>query len=127
MNSRRIHKVLIANRGEIAVRVIKTLRKLHIASVAVFADNEANALHRRMADEAYPLGSGALQDTYLNIQKIIDVALDAGADAIHPGYGFLSESPELAEACEANRLIFIGPDAHSMRLMGNKIAARKVA
>jgi len=127
MNSRRIHKVLIANRGEIAVRVIKTLRKLHIASVAVFADNEANALHRRMADEAYPLGSGTLQDTYLNIQKIIDAALDAGADAIHPGYGFLSESPELAEACEANHLIFIGPDANSMRLMGNKIAARKVA
>ena len=127
MNSRRIHKVLIANRGEIAVRVIKTLRKLHLASVAVFADNDANALHRRLADEAYPLGSGALKDTYLNIQKIIDAALDAGADAIHPGYGFLSESPELAEACEANNLIFIGPDAQSMRLMGNKIAARKVA
>ena len=127
MNSKRIHKVLIANRGEIAVRVIKTLRKLHIASVAVFADNDANALHRRMADEAYPLGNGALKDTYLNIQKIIDAALDAGADAIHPGYGFLSESPELAEACEANNLIFIGPDAASMRLMGNKIAARKEA
>ena len=127
MNSRRIHKVLIANRGEIAVRIIKTLRKLHLASVAVFADNDANALHRRLADEAYPLGSGALKDTYLNIQKIIDAALDAGADAIHPGYGFLSESPELAEACEANNLIFIGPDAQSMRLMGNKIAARKVA
>ena len=127
MNSKRIHKVLIANRGEIAVRVIKTLRKLHIASVAVFADNDANALHRRMADEAYPLGSGALEDTYLNIQKIIDAALDAGVDAIHPGYGFLSESPELVEACKANNLIFIGPDAQSMRLMGNKIAARKEA
>ena len=127
MNSRRIHKVLIANRGEIAVRVIKTLRKLHISSVAVFADNDANALHRRMADEAYPLGSGALKDTYLNIQKIIDAALDAGVDAIHPGYGFLSESPELVDACEANNLVFIGPDAQSMRLMGNKIAARKVA
>ena len=119
--------MLIANRGEIAVRVIKTLRKLHIASVAVFADNDASALHRRMADEAYPLGGGALKDTYLNIQKIIDAALDSGADAIHPGYGFLSESPELAEACEANNLVFIGPDARSMRLMGNKIAARKEA
>ncbi len=127
MNSKRIHKVLIANRGEIAVRVIKTLRKLHIASVAVFADNDANALHRRLADEAYPLGGGALKDTYLNIQKIIDAALVAGADAIHPGYGFLSESPELVEACDANNLIFIGPDAQSMRLMGNKIASRKVA
>ena len=127
MNSKKIHKVLIANRGEIAVRVIKTLRKLHIASVAVFADNDANALHRRMADEACPLGGGTLKDTYLNIQKIIDAALDTGADAIHPGYGFLSESPELAEACEANNLIFIGPNAEVMRLMGNKIAARKIA
>ena len=127
MNSRKINKVLIANRGEIAVRIIKTLRRLHIASVAVFADNDANALHRRMADEACPLGSGALKDTYLNVRKIIDAALDAGADAIHPGYGFLSESPELVEACEANNLIFIGPDARSMRLMGNKIEARKIA
>ncbi|MBQ3738452.1 MAG: ATP-grasp domain-containing protein [Bacteroidales bacterium] len=127
MNSKKIHKVLIANRGEIAVRIIKTLRKLHIASVAIFADNDANALHRRMADEAYPLGNGALKDTYLNVHKIIDAALDSGADAIHPGYGFLSESPELAEACEANNLIFIGPDANAMRLMGNKIEARKTA
>ena len=127
MNSKRINKVLVANRGEIAVRVIKTLRKLHIASVAIFADNDANALHRRMADEAYPLGSGPLKDTYLNVRKIIDAALDSGADAIHPGYGFLSESPELAEACQANNLIFIGPDADVMRLMGNKIEARKVA
>ena len=103
------------------------MRKLHIASVAIFADNDANALHRRLADEAYPLGNGPLKDTYLNIRKIIDAALDSGADAIHPGYGFLSESPELVEACEASNLIFIGPDAMSMRLMGNKIEARKVA
>ena len=109
------------------MRVIKTLKKLHIDSVAVFADNDANALHRRMADEAYPLGNGTLKDTYLNVCKIIDAALDAGVDAIHPGYGFLSESPELAEACQANNLIFIGPDAGTMRLMGNKIAARKAA
>ena len=127
MNSRKINKVLVANRGEIAVRIIKTLRKLHIVSVAVFADNDAQALHRRMADEACPLGGGTLKDTYLNIQKIIDAALDAGAEAIHPGYGFLSESPELAEACVANNLIFIGPDAEIMRLMGNKIAARQFA
>ena len=127
MNTRKINKVLIANRGEIAVRIIKTLKRLHIESVAVFADNDADALHRRMADEACPLGSGSLKDTYLNIQKIIDAALDCGADAIHPGYGFLSENPEFAEACEANNLIFIGPDAATMRLMGNKIAARQVA
>ena len=127
MNAKKINKILIANRGEIAVRIIRTLKRLHITSVAVFADNDANALHRRMADEAYPLGNGSLKDTYLNIQKIIDAALDAGADAIHPGYGFLSENPEFAEACQQNNLIFIGPDADTMRLMGNKIAARQVA
>ena len=118
---------MIANRGEIAVRIIRTLRRLHIQSVAIFADNDADALHRRLADEAYPLGNGNLKDTYLNIQKIIDAALDAGADAIHPGYGFLSENPEFVEACQANNLIFIGPDADTMRLMGNKIAARQLA
>ena len=127
MNTKKINKVLIANRGEIAVRIMKTLKRLHIESVAVFADNDADALHRRMADEAYPLGSGSLKDTYLNIQKIIDAALDAGADAIHPGYGFLSENPEFVEACQASNLIFIGPDAETMRLMGNKIAARQLA
>ena len=127
MNSKKIHKVLIANRGEIAVRIMKTLKRLHIESVAIFADNDAEALHRRMADEAYPLGNGPLKDTYLNIQKIIDAALDAGADAIHPGYGFLSENHEFVEACQANNLIFIGPDADTMRLMGNKIAARQLA
>ena len=127
MNTKKINKVLIANRGEIAVRIMKTLKRLHIESVAVFADNDADSLHRRMADEAYPLGSGSLKDTYLNIQKIIDAALDAGADAIHPGYGFLSENPEFVEACQQNNLIFIGPDADTMRLMGNKIAARRLA
>jgi len=119
--------VLIAGRGEIAVRVIKTLKKLSISSVAIYAENDADALHCRLADEARPLGSGSLQDTYLNIQKIIDVALDTGADAIHPGYGFLSENPEFAEACENNNIVFIGPGAGTMRLMGNKIAAREFA
>lgn len=127
MPSKKIHKVLIAGRGEIAVRVIRTLKKLSINSVAIYADNDADALHRRLADEARPLGNGTLKDTYLNIQKIIDAALDTGADAIHPGYGFLSESPELAEACANNNIIFIGPDADTMRLMGNKIAAREFA
>ena len=125
--NKKINKVLIANRGEIAVRIMKTLKRLHIESVAVFADNDSEALHRRMADEACPLGDGNLKDTYLNIQKIIDAALDTGADAIHPGYGFLSENPDFAEACANNNLIFIGPDADTMRLMGNKIAARQLA
>lgn len=119
--------MLIAGRGEIAVRVIRTLKRLSINSVAVYADNDADALHCRLADEARPLGSGSLSDTYLNIQKIIDAALDTGADAIHPGYGFLSENSEFAEACENNNIIFIGPGADTMRLMGNKIAAREFA
>lgn len=127
MSSKKIHKILIANRGEIAVRIIKTLKKLSVGSVAIYAENDASSLHCRMADEARCIGNGSLKNTYLNIQKIIDTALDAGVDAIHPGYGFLSESPEFAEACAANNLIFIGPDAEVMRLMGNKIAARKWA
>lgn len=127
MPSKKIHKILVANRGEIAVRIIDTLRKLSINSVAIYADNDADSLHCRVADEARPLGSGSLKDTYLNIQKIIDLALDAGADAIHPGYGFLSENADFAEACRANNLIFIGPDAESMRLMGDKIRARQFA
>ncbi|MBE6346913.1 MAG: biotin/lipoyl-binding protein [Lentimicrobiaceae bacterium] len=127
MPSKKIHKILVANRGEIAVRIINTLKKLSINSVAIYADNDADSLHCRLADEARPLGIGDLKDTYLNIQKIIDVALDAGADAIHPGYGFLSENADFAEACKANNLIFIGPDADSMRLMGDKIRARQFA
>ena len=127
MPSKKIHKILVANRGEIAVRIINTLKKLSINSVAIYADNDADSLHCRLADEARPLGIGDLKDTYLNIQKIIDVALDAGADAIHPGYGFLSENADFAEACKANNLIFIGPDADSMRLMGDKIRARRFA
>lgn len=127
MPSRKIHKVLVAARGEIAVRIIRTLKKLSISSVAIYADNDADALYCRMADETRPLGDGQARDTYLNIQKIIDTALDTGADAIHPGYGFLSESPELAEACAENNIIFIGPDATTMRLMGNKVEARRFA
>lgn len=127
MPSKKIHKILVANRGEIAVRIISTLKKLGINSVAIYADNDADSLHCRVADEARPLGGGTLKDTYLNIQKIIDLALDAGADAIHPGYGFLSENADFAEACENNNLIFVGPDAASMRLMGDKIRARQFA
>ena len=127
MPSKKIHKILVANRGEIAVRIISTLKKLSISSVAVYADNDVDSMHCRLADEARPLGGGSLKDTYLNIQKIIDVALDAGVDAIHPGYGFLSEDADFAEACRANNLIFIGPDAESRRLMGDKIRARQFA
>ena len=127
MPSKKIHKILVANRGEIAVRIISTLKKLSINSVAIYADNDIDSMHCRIADETRPLGGGSLKETYLNIQKIIDVALDAGVDAIHPGYGFLSEDADFAEACKANNLIFIGPDAESMRLMGDKIRARQFA
>ncbi|MDR0970602.1 MAG: ATP-grasp domain-containing protein [Lentimicrobiaceae bacterium] len=127
MQTRNIHKVLIANRGEIAVRIIRTLKRLHITSVAVFDNNDTHSLHCRIADEARPLGEGELKDTYLNIQKIIDAALDSGAQAIHPGYGMLSENPLFAEACAQNNIIFIGPDSESMRVMGNKIKARTFA
>lgn len=127
MENIRINKILVANRGEIAVRIIRTLKKLHIWSVAVCAYNDMNSLQCRLADEVVPLGSGSLADTYLNIRKIVDAALDTGAQAIHPGYGFLSENPEFAEACEANDIIFIGPSSNSIRLMGNKIEARKIA
>lgn len=127
MSSRKIHKVLIANRGEIAVRIIRTLKRLGMASVAVFAEDDVDALHCRLADETRSLGSGPLKDTYLNIQKIIDAALDTGAEAVHPGYGFLSENAAFAEACAANNLIFIGPKPEVMRLMGDKAAARRFA
>ncbi len=127
MPSKKIHKILVANRGEIAVRIISTLKKLGISSVAIYAADDIESMHCRIASEARSLGGGSLKDTYLNIQKIIDVALDAGVDAIHPGYGFLSEDAEFADACRANNLIFIGPDAESMRLMGDKIRARQFA
>ncbi len=88
----KITKVLIANRGEIAVRIIRTLRKMQIKSVAVYAENDAKALHVRMADESFSLGSGSLTDTYLSVEKLINCTLESGAQAIHPGYGFLSET-----------------------------------
>jgi len=127
MTYRSIEKVLIANRGEIAVRIIRTLKKMNIASVAVFAEADRDALHVEMADEAWSLGSGPLSETYLNISKIMQHAARSGADAIHPGYGFLSENPGLVSACEEAGIVFIGPDSNSIKLMGNKIAAREFA
>lgn len=127
MKTHNIRKVLIANRGEIAVRIIRSLYKLNIKAIAIYAAQDADALHVRMADEAYALGDGELHNTYLHVDKIIQVAKKSGADAIHPGYGFLSENPVLVEACEKNNIIFIGPDAASIKLMGNKIAARQFA
>lgn len=117
-------KVLVANRGEIAVRVIRTLHEMGIRAVAIYSDVDRAALHVRVADEAYPIGPAPASESYLRIDKVIDVARRAGCDAIHPGYGFLSENPNFAEACERAGITFIGPPGSAMRQMGSKTAAR---
>jgi acetyl-CoA/propionyl-CoA/long-chain acyl-CoA carboxylase, biotin carboxylase, biotin carboxyl carrier protein len=120
-------KVLIANRGEIAVRVIRTCRELGVSSVALYSDVDARARHAQFADEAVHLPGVAPVDTYLNRGAVIEAALARGAEAIHPGYGFLSESADFAEAVEEAGLIWIGPPPSATRLLGDKIAARRVA
>ena len=119
-----LKKVLVANRGEIAVRIERTLSEMGIRSVAVYSDVDADALHVRMADEAHPIGPAAAAESYLRVDKIIDVAKRAGCDGLHPGYGFLSENPALPEACERAGITFIGPPASAMKAMGSKTAAR---
>jgi propionyl-CoA carboxylase alpha chain len=122
-----IKKILIANRGEIACRVIKTARKMGIATVAVYSDADKNALHVRMADEAVHIGPPAVNQSYLVMDKIIQAAKDTGADAIHPGYGFLSENPEFAKRLKKEKIAFIGPNPHANVSMGDKITSKKLA
>ncbi len=118
-------KVLIANRGEIAVRVMRACREMGIKTVAVYSDVDRDALHVRFADEAYPIGPPPARESYLIGEKIIEVAKRAGADAIHPGYGFLSERGEFADLCAREGVVFIGPRGDVMRSMGDKVTARQ--
>ncbi|MGB0499400.1 MAG: biotin carboxylase N-terminal domain-containing protein, partial [Rubricella sp.] len=119
-------KILIANRGEIAARVIETARRLGVSTVAVYSDADAQAKHVEMADEAIHIGPAPVAESYLQSARIIEAALATGAQAIHPGYGFLSENPDFVEAAEAAGLTFIGPPASAIRAMGLKDAAKKL-
>jgi propionyl-CoA carboxylase alpha chain len=120
-------KLLIANRGEIACRVIKTAKRMGIATVAVYSDADREALHVRMADEAVHIGPSPAKDSYLQIDKIIAACKETGAQAVHPGYGFLSENPKFAEALEAAGIIFVGPPVKAIEAMGDKITSKKLA
>jgi len=122
-----IKKILIANRGEIAIRVIRACRELGIKNVAIYSDEDAQAMHVRLADEAYHIGPPSPRESYLNMEKIVDTAKKAGADAVHPGYGFLSENADFIDLCEKAGMIFIGPKSETMRFSGDKMAVKTVA
>src|ERR1700681_1302018 len=119
-------RVLVANRGEIAVRIVRALEEMGIASVAVYSETDRAALHVSRADESYNLGEGPAAKNYLNVEKILDVARRAGAEAIHPGYGFLAENAPFAQACEEAGIVFIGPPASAIEAMGSKTRAREL-
>src|ERR1700691_4327373 len=119
-------KVLIATRGEIAVRIVRALDELGVASVAVYSELDRDAPHVKRAGEAYNLGDGPAAENYLNVEKILDAAARAGAEAIHPGYGFLAENAPFAQACEERKIVFIGPPASAIEAMGSKTRAREL-
>src|SRR4051794_23972577 len=119
-------KILIANRGEIAIRVHRACKELGINTVAVYSEADRNSMHVLLADEAYCIGPSPSRESYLNIPKIIDVAKKSGAQAVHPGYGFLSENEDFAEACQKAGIVFIGPSVHAISAMGDKLSAREL-
>lgn len=121
-----IEKVLIANRGEIAVRIIRACREMGIRTVAVFSTADREALHAQLADEAICIGPPPASESYLNTFNILSAASMAKVDAIHPGYGFLSENSKFVRMCAKSHIIFIGPDAESMEKMGDKLSARRI-
>src|SRR5271166_1409823 len=120
-------KILIANRGEIACRIIRTARRMGIATVAVYSDADAEALHVRMADEAIHIGPAPSAESYLKIERIVEACRQSGAEAVHPGYGFLSENPAFARALAKSGVTFIGPNAKAIAAMGDKIESKKLA
>lgn len=122
-----LDKILVANRGEIALRIIRSAKKLSIRTVAIYSESDKEAEYVRLADESVSLGDGDLNSTFLNIDRIISIAISSGSKAIHPGYGFLSESPAFAKACEEHQIIFIGPRSEVLQLMGNKPTAKSLA
>src|SRR4030042_2324286 len=120
------HKILSANRGEIAVRIIRTCKEMGISTVAVYSDVDANSLYVKLADEAYPIGPAEATQSYLNIERILEVAMRSKAEALHPGYGFLAENPEFAEMCEKHGIVFIGPTSECMYKVKPKHRARQL-
>ena len=120
-------KILVANRGEIAVRIIRACKELNIPTVAIHSDVDSDSMHVRLADESICVGSHKPQNSYLNIGAIMSATDVTGADAIHPGYGFLSENPDFSNICKDNNIVFIGPSSDLIKKMGDKIQARKIA
>ena len=122
-----LKKILVANRGEIACRVFTTAKKMGIATVAVYSDADRDALHVQMADEAVHIGASPSSESYLVIDKIVQACLDTGADAVHPGYGFLSENSQFRDALDAAGIAFIGPGKKAIESMGDKITSKRIA